>query len=175
MPVIRVDDEVWAWLQSNAQPFEDTPNSVLRKLARLDTKKTEALQTRAFAGNEHMNVTPSAARRAVRTRSATLPLSKTPQSEFRNPILRILYRNGGSANRTFVLKQLEKDLKDRLTADDKKDIKSGAIRWQKTAEWEVSTMRSQGLLTPQASSAHGQWSLSSDGERVARDITKSEK
>jgi hypothetical protein len=36
MPVLRIDDEVWAWLKSHATPFEDTPNSVLRRLAGLD-------------------------------------------------------------------------------------------------------------------------------------------
>ena len=34
--VIRIDGEVWAWLQSQAQPLVDTPNSVLRRIARLD-------------------------------------------------------------------------------------------------------------------------------------------
>ena len=32
-PTIRIDDEVYAWLQKNAKPFEDTPNSVLRRIA----------------------------------------------------------------------------------------------------------------------------------------------
>ena len=34
--VIRIDDEVWFWLQSNATPLEDTPNTVLRRFADLD-------------------------------------------------------------------------------------------------------------------------------------------
>ena len=33
---IRVDDEVYAWLRGQARPFEDTPNSVLRRVAGLD-------------------------------------------------------------------------------------------------------------------------------------------
>jgi hypothetical protein len=35
---IRVDDDVYKWLQSQAIPFEDNPNSVLRRLAGLDRK-----------------------------------------------------------------------------------------------------------------------------------------
>lgn len=35
-PTIRIDDEVYAWLKDHAQPFEDTPNSVLRRLFRMD-------------------------------------------------------------------------------------------------------------------------------------------
>jgi len=36
MPTIRVDDEVYAWLQKQARPFEDTPNSVLRRVSGLN-------------------------------------------------------------------------------------------------------------------------------------------
>jgi negative regulator of replication initiation len=32
MPTIRVDDEIWAFLKLHAEPFDDTPNDVLRKL-----------------------------------------------------------------------------------------------------------------------------------------------
>jgi 5-methylcytosine-specific restriction protein A len=35
-PTIRIDADVYAWLQSKAHPFEDSPNSVLRHLAGLD-------------------------------------------------------------------------------------------------------------------------------------------
>jgi predicted CopG family antitoxin len=38
MPTIRIDDDVYSWLKSQAVPFEDTPNSVLRRLAGLDKK-----------------------------------------------------------------------------------------------------------------------------------------
>ena len=38
MPTVRVDDEVYEWLQSLAVPFQDTPNSVLRRVAGLDEK-----------------------------------------------------------------------------------------------------------------------------------------
>src|SRR5271154_498214 len=32
MPTIRVDDEIWTFLKRHAEPFDDTPNDVLRKL-----------------------------------------------------------------------------------------------------------------------------------------------
>ncbi|MBI4282360.1 MAG: hypothetical protein HY672_02600 [Chloroflexi bacterium] len=41
MPTIRVDDQVYAWLQSRAKPFEDNPNSVLRRVAGLDIASKE--------------------------------------------------------------------------------------------------------------------------------------
>ena len=47
MPTLRVDDEVYAWLQKQARPFEDTPNSVLRRVAGLTGP--DAVVTRATA------------------------------------------------------------------------------------------------------------------------------
>jgi hypothetical protein len=35
-PTIRIDQDVYAWLQKKARPFEDTPNSVLRRIAGID-------------------------------------------------------------------------------------------------------------------------------------------
>ena len=41
MPTIRIDKDVYSWLKSQAIPFEDTPNSVLRRLAGLENNKVE--------------------------------------------------------------------------------------------------------------------------------------
>jgi hypothetical protein len=42
MPQIRIDEDVWAWLQRNAEPLVDTPNAVLRRLAGLDLHRDDA-------------------------------------------------------------------------------------------------------------------------------------
>lgn len=36
--VVRIDNEVYTWLQKQAKPFEDTPNTVLRRIAGLKPK-----------------------------------------------------------------------------------------------------------------------------------------
>jgi hypothetical protein len=41
-PTIRIDDDVYSWLQQQARPFEDTPNTVLRRVAGLDEAKLAA-------------------------------------------------------------------------------------------------------------------------------------
>ena len=45
MPTVRVDDQVYSWLQSLARPFADTPNSVLRRVAGLDETPVLAAPT----------------------------------------------------------------------------------------------------------------------------------
>ena len=46
MPTIRIDDDVYNWLKSLATPFEDNPNSVLRRVAKLEREATETNSSR---------------------------------------------------------------------------------------------------------------------------------
>ncbi len=149
MPTITIDGEVYAWLQKQARPFQDTPNSVLRRIAGFDrATKVEA--------------------KAIPVQTVELSSSrKTPQPAYRNPILRILRKRGGQADRLNVLKELESVMKDKFTARDKSDIKSGSIRWQKTAEWEVRVMRETGLLKPVEDTPRGVWALTQKGKEAA--------
>jgi hypothetical protein len=70
-PTIRIDDDVYRWLQSRAIPFEDNPNSVLRRLAGLDDKKP--LQGRSAA----------AAPTSVEAGTATTPLDSPSPAQTR--------------------------------------------------------------------------------------------
>ncbi len=56
-PTVRIDEEVWAWLQGMARPFEDTPNSVLRRVAGLDKGKTERIHTENKGSRQIMRIT----------------------------------------------------------------------------------------------------------------------
>lgn len=42
MPTIRIDQDVWTYLQSRARPFEDSPNDVLRRELHLDPPSESA-------------------------------------------------------------------------------------------------------------------------------------
>jgi len=48
--ILRIDDDVWNWLKSKAAPLEDTPNSVLRRIAGLDQDHTKNSYHEASAG-----------------------------------------------------------------------------------------------------------------------------
>ena len=61
MPTIRVDDDVYAWLQKQARPFEDTPNTVLRRVAGLGDTAQPAAPTEA-KGAKAMKKIATAAR-----------------------------------------------------------------------------------------------------------------
>ena len=151
MPTIRIDDEVYAWLQAQAKPFEDTPNTVLRRIA--------ALERESKGSKEE---TP-----ARRRSSSHPPGDKTPQREFRPLILKCLRKLGGGGERQRVLQQLERIMAGRLSEHDLSDINSGGPRWQKSAEWEVRTMREEGLLKPVSDTPRGVWALTIAGEDEA--------
>lgn len=53
MPTIRIDDEVYSWLKSQAVPFEDTPNSILRNIAGLDGKQDPNIQREPVTKSEN--------------------------------------------------------------------------------------------------------------------------
>jgi hypothetical protein len=152
MPTIRIDEDVYAWLQMQAKPFEDTPNSVLRRIAGLEIDESVRPQK-----DEIRSVSVS----------ADIGKVKTPQGAYREPILKILKRHGGEAQRATGLRELEKIMESKLTEHDKSDIKSGSVRWQKSAEWEVRVMREQGLLKPVTHTPSGTWALTEKGHKMA--------
>src|SRR5437879_5959948 len=107
MKAIRIDDEVWATLQKKARAFEDTPNSVLRRVLGID---------RANGKRRATNRVP----RGVRT----------PQSEFQTPLLHVLYEGGGSAKMSEAVDRVGALMQERLYEIDRQTMTSGEIRWR---------------------------------------------
>lgn len=146
MKTIKIDDEVWHALQKRAIAFEDTPNSVLRRLLHLD--KTT-------------NRNNSISRIARGT--------KTQQKAFREPILKTLYELGGSAEVSKVLERVEVLMKNVLKDVDYQLLPDGkTFRWRNTAEWERHDMVRDGLLSK--NSPRGIWELTEKGAAAAEKI-----
>ncbi len=122
MPTIRIDDEVYAWLQSQACPFDDTPNSVLRRVAKLDNTLNQNLALR----KRHSEFNPLIEEKR---------LNGTSENQF----LKFLKSINGQAHRMTVLGELD-ELSGRFTDFDRANIPSGATV-EKSAEWEVRAMR----------------------------------
>lgn len=142
MKSIRIDEEVWAAIQKKAKPFEDTPNSVLRRILHLD--KREGKRNRS-------NRTPKGV--------------KTPPSAYRTPILRVLYEAGGRAEASDVLEKVYTLMGDRLNEADRQRLATGEIRWRNTAQWERHAMVQEGLL--KKGSPRGVWELTAKGIAAA--------
>jgi len=57
MPTIRIDKDVYDWLKSQAVPFEDTPNLVLRRLAGLENNKEGVVKMAVTANTRGRPIT----------------------------------------------------------------------------------------------------------------------
>lgn len=134
-PTIRIDNDVWTYLKKKAEPFEDTPNSVLRRLLRLEKRS----------------------RRGRRIPSG----SRTPQDFYRIPILKSLVELGGKGKVGQVLNRVEKRLANTLKPVDMQKISSGMIRWRNSAMWERKAMVDEGLLS--GDSPRGVWEITAKG------------
>ena len=140
LPTIRIDNEVWSALKRRAEPLEDTPNTVLRKLLRLDKK--------------------------VRSQKR-LPIGeRTPQSAYRVPILQAIQELGGSAKVSKVLTRIGRSMRPSLRLSDMQKISSGLPRWKNAAMWERKAMVDDGLLSP--NSPRGIWELTLKGKEALR-------
>jgi hypothetical protein len=76
-PTIRIDDDVYKWLQAQAVPFEDSPNSVLRRLAGLDRETSVKISSEKR---------PSP---ADPSREATSPVTTTRDEEPKKRMVRL--------------------------------------------------------------------------------------
>jgi len=142
MRVIRIDDDVWRALQRKAMPFEDTPNSVLRRILRVNGRGARKKGVGRIARGH-----------------------RTLQQEFRWPILQALYGNGGSGRTAEVLDRVGEIVKSKLTDADRRKLAHGEIRWRNTAQWERNVMVDEGLL--KKNSPHGVWELTEKGIKLA--------
>jgi len=158
---IEVDDDVMGFLKRNAEPFSDTPNSVLRRLLldgpRPTGKPIEPAQTPRLVPIRR--TTPKA-----RTRAASGSL--LPEEEYVQPLLEYLEASGGRAPFREIVVAMESALGGRLTKTDRETLSSGGIRWHTRLQFVRIRLVERGLVAKD--SPRGIWELTKEGSRTAR-------
>lgn len=149
-PSVEIDDEVWDELKAQAEPFVDTPNTVLRRLLGLAS---------ASAAGERSPVSPRAGRAPMG--------SLLPEAEYELPILRALADRGGSAPARDVVKAVGEMVADQLTERDREKLRSGGERWQNRIQFSRLRMKERGLI--KSGSPRGLWELAEPGTQVLAD------
>ncbi|MBA3807076.1 MAG: winged helix-turn-helix domain-containing protein [Solirubrobacterales bacterium] len=152
-PSIDADDEVFDVIKKHAEPFVDTPNTVLRRLLGLDQPQSRSTAT-AEAGEP--------------TRRAA-PGSLLPESEYEIPILRFLAERGGRAPSREAVDAVGAALDSKLTELDKQALKSGDIRWENRAAFVRLRLVERGELM--RGSPRGTWEISDRGRERLRSAT----
>ena len=166
-PQIEIDDDVFALLKSHAEPFVDTPNSVLRRLLSMPESANGASNGALhFAEGAHAEST----RRTTRRRRAkkrqgdvtrAQPGTILPDDEYDLPILSILDERGGRAPTREVLDELGERLAERLMPADRETLASGDIRWRNRAQFVRLRLIQSGDM--QKDSPRGLWEISDRG------------
>ena len=123
--------------------FEDTLNSVLRRVLAIDRRnKKGPKKNRAPRG------------------------TRTPQAAFRDPLLRVLYESGGSGRMSGVVDRVGDSMR-QLNDVDRQKLATGEIRWRNAVQWERNQMVKEGLL--KKDSPRGVWELTAKGIKAAED------
>lgn len=153
MPTIRISDDTWQRLKNWAVPLEDTPDDAVRKA--LDAAEGKVSNKRA-----KVTATPALQGSANRGRREG---EKTPQKEFRIPLMMVVHELGGSASTRELHRVLEERLSPVLKEADYNTVSSGDPRWWNAICWERNDLVNEGLF--RRDSARGIWELSEHGLR----------
>ena len=159
-----------AVLKQNAEPFVDTPNSVIRQLLGLAESSNGYRLSEVTAG-PGPDPAPLVRRgRKSRTRSRqgrktdtsrALPGTILPDSEYELPILSILDARGGRAPTREVLDELGVKLNGSLMPADHEKIGSGDVRWRNRAQFVRLRLIERGDMVKD--SPRGLWEITDQG------------
>src|SRR5437879_5898255 len=126
MRKIEIDEDIYARLKGRAEPWEDTPSDVIRRL----------LEESVVAEQEEP---PS--RRTRVSSSAVLPLDA-----YEIPLLLALAEGGGAASASVVIDRVGELLGEQLTDVDRQRLKSGPIRWRNRAQFAKESLLKAGQI-----------------------------
>lgn len=149
MPTIRLDAEVYEALRKLAEPFTDTPNSVIRRL---------------LEANGH--VEKRAEKKPAPAKPARNPdLEPTPQAVYEEMLLQVLAAppfSGRGDKRSVTLAIIEKMQKQKLLRPaDLELVATGETRAENAVAWGRNALKERGLLS--RASPRGVWELSAAG------------
>ena len=180
---IVVDDEVFAELQSLAEPLIDDANSVLRRVLNLspngaiaelspnapDASLGSSAEVEAMTSSpgQPRQRAPKPSPRRKKSSDRAPKGSLLPEAEYELPLLEALVELGGSAPTSDVVDLLGKKLEARLTAVDRETISSGEIRWRNRVQFVRLGLIKEGLMVKE--SPRGVWEITDEGRaRVAK-------
>lgn len=166
---IRIDGDVYEALKERAEPFVDTPNTVLRHLLGLSEPDDSTEAEDASVADSAVGLRRKGRhkrKRTTRKRTRAPKGSLLSEEEYELPLLQILDSHGGSAPTRDVLSELEKALDGRLTTADRERLGSGGVRWRNRAQFVRLRLVEAGDMV--ADAPRGVWQLSGQGRDRVR-------
>jgi hypothetical protein len=149
MPTIRLEDDVFEALKKLAEPFVDTPSTVVRRLL------------------EEKGVLARNAAKKLERRGESL----TPQATYEAFLLHVLARQfGGKGHKRDVTHAIIQQMQSRglLRAADLELVSTGETKAENTITWGRNALKERGLIARQ--SARGIWELTAEGGKAAAQV-----
>lgn len=165
---IDVDDDVYGALRAQAEPFVDTPNSVLRRLLGLDAARAAAAAVVTHkprsAGAPRAGTKVGAKSRKGKPRPRAAAGTLLPEQEYELPLLEALVEAGGSAPSKQLIERVGEKVGGRLTAQDREPLTSGGVRWQSRIQFVRLRLIERGLM--QKDTPRGIWAITESGKEL---------
>jgi hypothetical protein len=148
MPTIRISEANWERLKAHARPLEDSVDDVVGRAL-------DALEVGGSApAKKLLRILP-------KPKNAG---DKTPQSDFRIPLLEALIALGNQAPAKKVRDYLEKKLRSKLKSGDLENVTSGDPRWWNAVCWVRNDLVKNGEM--RSDTERGVWGISDKGTLV---------
>lgn len=159
---IEIDDQVMQLLKDNAQPFIDTPNSVLRRLLGLEQASGEPPSSGSMSRRSSSRATSrTAVDKPASTRKRAPAGSILPEEEYYLPILQALSEFDGKASSQEVVDRVGEILDVQLTPLDRQETSGGRIRWRNRAQFARLKLIDRGYMA--SDSPRGIWAITVEG------------
>lgn len=170
---VDLDDEVFEYLKSKAEPFVDTPNSVLRRLLGIDGRgRPTAKATHASQPTESNGKRAAAPIADKKRNGKAAPAKRTrapsgsllPEERYERPLLKALVDAGGQAAYRDVVEAVGRELEHQLMPADLENLNSGAVRWRSRLQFVRLRLIERGYLDKNA--PRGLWGITDAGRAV---------
>jgi hypothetical protein len=169
-PSVDLDDDVYEYLKSQAEPFTDTPNTVLRRLLHIDAASEPDAQRPESNGSATRRETGSRAKKrggARKSSGRTRAPSGTllPEQRYELPLLRALIEAGGEAPYREVLESVGRALNEEFMPADHETLASGNVRWHSRLQFVRLRLVERGEMDREA--PRGIWRITEAGRQAA--------
>jgi hypothetical protein len=167
---IELDADIYDFLKSQAEPFVDTPSTVLRRLLHLgDDSAADPSRTNGDGPVRRGQSTARAKKRGgvrkANGRSRAPSGSLLPEQRYELPLLRALIEAGGEAPFSAVRESVGRALSDELTPADHETLTSGGVRWHSRLQFVRLRLIERGELDRDA--PRGIWRITEAGRQAA--------
>jgi hypothetical protein len=162
MPTIRVEDDVFEGLKALAEPFTDTPNTVIRRLL---LERGVLRSPRSAPSPQPAKPAPAKAASQVRVDGLT------PQPVYETFLLHVLgKRFNGAADKAEATRAVIELMKQHgfVGPADEELVQTGETKAANTIAWGRNALKERGLIS--RNSRRGSWELTPKGLAEARSV-----